>query len=223
MKHTNLKSNTVAGLLLALFGAPLIVFIASSLAPDYYTNKFIVIKELSIFGVLGLLLLVIVKGERLGLDSIGLHNKHWGKSILWGGILAIASLTVLLFIAGILQALEIQIGGDEGKKYQSISLWAMSLVVLRAGIVEEICYRGFAMQRFEQVNDKPYFFLGIPLLIFALVHYSQGWAGILISFVLGGIMALFYLKKRDLKALIIAHFLVDLVPNVLIPLFSSNQ
>jgi membrane protease YdiL (CAAX protease family) len=36
----------------------------------------------------------------------------------------------------------------------------------------------------------------------------------------GLLLAFFYLRTRDLKANIMAHFLVDFIPNVLAPLLS---
>jgi membrane protease YdiL (CAAX protease family) len=55
----------------------------------------------------------------------------------------------------------------------------------------------------------------LSLVPFALLHYpGQGWAGVLVSFAAGGVLTWFYLWKRDLKANIIAHFLVDFIPNV---------
>jgi membrane protease YdiL (CAAX protease family) len=61
----------------------------------------------------------------------------------------------------------------------------------------------------------------VPLTIFALSHYRQGVGGIVATFVLGGILTLFYMKFRDLLANITAHFLGDFVLNVVLPLVSG--
>ena len=53
---------------------------------------------------------------------------------------------------------------------------------------------------------------------FALFHFRQGPAGILIAGVTGTILALIYLKRRSLPAVMFTHFTVDFVPNVLLPL-----
>ncbi|PWL40331.1 hypothetical protein DKG77_05790 [Flagellimonas aquimarina] len=213
---------TILGLLIALFGPPLVIYIAGELAPEMYTDKFIVVKELLVFAITTVLILLIYKGEKQTLASIGLHGKHWGKSILLALALTLISCAVLIFLAWVLSLAGIPVGGDEGGKYKSVSLWAWTLVVLRAGVVEEICYRGYVMERIEKWTGSWYAYFLIPLVIFALLHYSQGAAGIIISFIIGGILAFSYWKKRDLKANIIAHFLVDLVPNVILPLFISE-
>mgnify|MGYP000456692627 CR=1 FL=1 len=214
---------TVLGLAMAFFGPPLIIYIASQLGPEVYTNMFLVKKELLIFGVTGLLILLIYKGEEMDLKSIGLHGRHWGKSICSGIILSLVLLAAVILTALALSIWDIPVGGGEVHKYKDITLWTWTLIVLRAGVVEEICYRGYIMERLEKWNGNWYIFFLLPVLVFAVLHYAQGIAGIAISFVAGMILAYWYWKKRDLKANIMAHFLVDLTPNVLLPLLGFAQ
>ena len=213
---------TYLGLALALFGVPLLIYIFQSTAPPGpFTDRFVLTKELSIFAVTGILLLLIIKGEKLGLDSIGFHNRNWGKSILWGllgVVIAGVALAILLFI---FSKVGIKFGeGAESGRYKNVSLWVISFMVLRAGVVEEICYRGYVIERLEKMTGNWVVYFLIPLILFAVFHYRQGIGGIIISFVAGAILAVLYLKRRDLKANIITHFLVDFIPNVLIPLLS---
>jgi uncharacterized protein len=220
---TTTRAITWAGLALALFGAPLVIFLFQSMAPEGpFTNQFVLAKELCVFVVAGILILLILKGERLGLGSIGLHSRNWGKSIVWGllGVLiAGAGLAILLFI---FSKVGISFGqGPDVERYKNISLWVMFIMVLRAGIVEEICYRGYVIERLKKISGNWIVYFLIPLILFGLFHYRQGIGGILISFVAGAILASLYIKRRDLKANIITHFLVDFIPNVLIPLVSK--
>jgi len=62
----------------------------------------------------------------------------------------------------------------------------------------------------------------VSLLLFAGFHYSQGIAGIIIAFFVGGAATAIYLWWRNLVILIAAHFTLDFVPNVLIPLLGGN-
>jgi membrane protease YdiL (CAAX protease family) len=215
------KPYSIYGLLLALFGVPLLIAAFNYFAPEgQLTNSFVVIKELSIFLLTGILLLLLLYGEKETLSSIGLHNRHWGKSILlaiFGLILCIAVAAVILFI---FSKTGISFGnGPEAKRYEQVPLWAITLMVLRAGVVEEICYRGYAMDRLYRLNKHPLFFLWLPLVLFALWHYRQGLGDVIISFVIGLVLAILFWKKRDLKANIVTHFLGDFIPNVLLPLF----
>ena len=55
------------------------------------------------------------------------------------------------------------------------------------------------------------------------MHYQQGIGGIIIATLGGLVMSCFYWKTRDLKAVMIAHFMVDFIPNVLIPLIGGDM
>jgi CAAX protease family protein len=55
----------------------------------------------------------------------------------------------------------------------------------------------------------------LSLVIFSIAHWTGGWANILIAFVTGAILTAFYLRRRDLVANMIGHFLVDFIANVL--------
>lgn len=222
MKTNNISPYTLAGLVLASIGAPIVIYIFGLRpATEPLTNAYVAAKELCIFLVAALLLLIVVKGERLGLDSIGLHSRHWGKSILRGLLLAVICFALLVLVLLLFQVVGISYGdGAESHRYDTISLWVMTLVVTRAGIVEEICYRGYMMERLEKISGRWVVYFLLPVLIFGLLHYKQGLGGMIIATVLGGVLAYAYWKKRDLKMNIIAHFLVDFIPNVLLPLFN---
>lgn len=211
---------TAIGLVLAFFGGPLLLFVFSQLtAGMQLTNELVIIREISLFFITGLLLLLVVKGEKLNLGSIGLHNKHWGKSLVLTILIMISSIVLLASIVGIYHLLGISYPEGAGSnQYENVSLTVISIMMLRAGVIEEICYRGFIMERLEKYTGNRLIYLYFPTLIFGLFHYRQGIAGIVITTAAGFLLAFFYLKKRDLKANIIAHFLVDFIPNVLIPL-----
>ena len=215
---------TWIGLGLALFGVPLLIYVFNRIGPDGpLTNAFVLQREVSIFVVTAFLLWLVVRGEKLGLHSIGLNFHDWGRSILWGllgCVICVAALAILLFFfnrAGISYG-----SGPESARYTNVSLWVFTIVVIRAGIVEEICYRGYVIERLEKITGNWLIYFVFPLILFSLFHYRQGLGGIIISFVAGGILAFIYVKRRDLKANIITHFLVDFIPNILLPLLSKS-
>ncbi len=162
------------------------------------------------------LLFIIRRGERLPLTSIGLGTSRWWKSILWGLVIAVASAAA----GGVLAALTGYGHGPGSAAFEKLPLWLITLIVLRAGVVEELFYRGYAIERLQAVGLKPVWAAGIPLVIFALGHWTGGAANILIALVLGAILSAFYLWRRDLVANMIGHGTVDFVANVLPNLFS---
>jgi membrane protease YdiL (CAAX protease family) len=214
---------TTIGLVLAFLGGPLLIFVFGQMTKGVsLTNELVIIRELSLFLLTGLLLVLVVKGEKLKLGSIGLHDKHWGKSLVLAILIMISAFVLSAGILGIYHLLGISWGqGGGSNRYENVSLAVISIMMLRAGVIEEICYRGFIMERLEKYTGNRLIYLYLPALIFGLCHYSQGLSGIVLTAALGLLLAFFYLKKRDLKANIIAHFLVDLIPNVLIPLIAG--
>jgi membrane protease YdiL (CAAX protease family) len=215
MRETRVRLVTWLGLFIALFGL-LIVRQAVSFVWPAPTFSAAVWKE-SLIWVCAIALLVIVKrGERLPFSSIGIGTSRWWKSLVWGIVLTI----VCLAVAGPLVALTHFTGGRTGDAFSKLPLWLVTLIVVRAGVVEELCYRGYAIERLNALGLNRYVAAAVALLIFSIGHWTGGWANIVLALALGAILAGFYLWKRDLVANMIGHFLVDFVANVLPHLFS---
>jgi membrane protease YdiL (CAAX protease family) len=206
---------TWIGLFLSLFGMLLVRQVVNYAWPDpTFTSA--VIKELGMWITALVLLVIVRRGERLPFSSVGIGTARWMKSILWGLLIA----AICLAAAGVLIAWTGYNGGETGKALGKLPLWLITLIVMRAGAVEELCYRGYAIERLRALGLPGWLSAAIPLAIFAVGHWTGGWANIVIALVLGGILAGFYLWRRDLTANIIGHFLVDFVGNVLPRLFS---
>jgi membrane protease YdiL (CAAX protease family) len=93
-------------------------------------------------------------------------------------------------------------------------VWLLVFIVFRAGVVEELFYRGYAIERIESLGLNRFLAVVIPLTIFGVAHWTGGWANILIALALGVILSVFYVWRRDLVANMIAHFLVDFIGNI---------
>ena len=162
------------------------------------------------------LLVLIRRGERLPFTSIGIGTSKWWKSILWGLILAVVSALVV----GTIAVLTGYGHGPGSVAFEKLPLWLITLIVFRAGVVEELFYRGYAIERLEALGLGRFWSIAIPLFIFSVGHWTGGAANILIAFAAGAILTALYLWRRDLVANMIGHFLVDFVANVLPRLFS---
>jgi uncharacterized protein len=222
MKTQKISPHTIAGLLLAFFAPTLLLSLFRSIAPNPLTNSFVIVRELSLFLLTGILILIIIKGEKLDLESIGLHGRNWGKSLLWSFIMMVVFIAVVLGCLELFKLVGISYGQND-HAYDNVSLWVMTLVMIRAGVVEEIFYRGYSMERLYKISSSWIVYFLFPSALFGVLHYRQGIGGIIIAFVSGLIISFFYWKRRDLKANIIAHFMVDFIPNVLIPLIGGEE
>ena len=122
----------MAGLFVALFGVLIIREIGSFIWP--IRNFTSTIWKESLIWACALVLLVIVKrGEHLSLTSIGLGTAKWQKSLLWG----LALTLICGVVGGGLAALTHFSGGSGGSFLERLPLWLVTLIVVRAGVVEE--------------------------------------------------------------------------------------
>lgn len=210
---------TYTGLAIALFGAPAVVILfklAGFTRADFGAT---VVRELIILALVAILFWIIRSRERLPLLSIGLRRQRIVPALLWS--LAV----MLLFGVGIAACLIVlplfglSYGSSSGP---AVPMGVSLLLYARAGIAEEVFYRGYAIERIEALTGNRAIAAAVPLLIFASSHFSQGAAGILITFVIGAIATAIYLWKRNLLILIIAHFMVDFIPNILLPLIFGD-
>jgi membrane protease YdiL (CAAX protease family) len=219
MATTSSRAWTNVGLAIALLGIPAIVTAHRLLSPDPTASSGIVVRELLILSLTAFLIWLVRTRERLPLSSIGIRVNAVGRSLAWGlGLAVIAFLVLLACLAGF-SVLGVHYG--EGTAI-SRALPVTLLTVIRAGISEEVFYRGYALERLQSITGSKWIAAGVTLLLFSAFHYRQGPAGLLLAFVLGGVFTAFYLWKRDLVATMFAHFLVDFVPNVALPLLGGD-
>ena len=174
------------------------------------------VREGCYFASAAALIWLIRRGEKLPLSSIGIGTSPLWKSLAWGVAIAVACVlpaAAIALLTGYGQ-------GAASQAFAKLPLWVISIVVVRAGVVEELFFRGYAIERLQAVGLGRVASCLIPLVIFSLAHWTGGAANILIAFVTGAILTGFYLWRRDLVANMFGHFLVDFGANVLPALFS---
>src|SRR5438034_8274817 len=213
--YTKVSRATWAGLAISLFAMVVIRQAFVFFVPET-TFASAILKEALIWLNAVALIVIIRRGEHLPMRSIGLGTARWWKSILWGFIIAIVSAVVV----GALAHLTGYGHGPGSAAFEKLPLWLITAIVFRAGVVEELFYRGYAIERLQLIGVGRFWSVTIPLVIFSLGHWSGGAANILIAFAAGAIMTVFYLWRRDLVANMVGHGLVDFVANVLPRLFS---
>jgi CAAX protease family protein len=212
---TKVSRATWAGLAISLFAMVAIRQVFAFFVPEP-TFASAILKEALIWLNAVALIVIIHRGEHLPMRSIGLGTARWWKSILWGFIIASVSAVVV----GALAYFTGYGHGPGSAAFEKLPLWLITAIVLRAGVVEELFYRGYAIERLQMIGLGRFWSVAIPLIIFSLGHWSGGAANILIAFAAGLILTGFYLWRRDLVANMIGHGLVDFVANVVPKLFS---
>lgn len=136
--------------------------------------------------------------------------------MLWGCLLVFLCLPVAVVVIHLVGSRSDEAATALGR----LPVWLLILVVIRAGFVEELSFRGFAIERLQAVGLPRWLAAAVPLVIFGLGHYRGGWEGIVMALGIGLVLTAVYLWRRDLVANMIGHFLIDFVGNVLPKLFS---
>ena len=213
--RTKVPRATWAGLGIALFAMVAIRQLFVFFVPET-TFTSAILKETLIWVSALALILIIRRGEHLSLRSIGIGTARWWKSILWGFIIAIVSMVIV----GGLAYLTHYGNGPGSAAFEKLPLWLITAIVFRAGVVEELFYRGYAIERLQLIGLGRFWSVAIALVIFSLGHLSGGEANILIAFAACLILTGFYLWRSDLVANMIGHGLVDFIANVLPKLFA---
>ncbi|PYJ01404.1 MAG: hypothetical protein DMF00_05030, partial [Verrucomicrobia bacterium] len=107
-----------------------------------------IVKETLIWASAAALLVILRRGEGLPFRSIGLGTCRWWKSIAWGFVIAVISAAVALGLAHLTS----YGNGPGSAAFEKLPLWLITLIVIRAGVVEELFYRGYAIERLRMIG-----------------------------------------------------------------------
>jgi hypothetical protein len=129
---------------------------------------------------------------------------------------------VLILLLGIniisLTGLSFDLNNNKGTKLNSmISVLrkSRSLLVftcLTAGVTEELIFRGYLIPRLQLFFKKPIFPLILSSVLFGVAHIGYGSiAQIIGPLFIGFVFAFYYQRYRNIKVLILCHFLWDLL------------
>src|SRR3954470_20314013 len=138
------------GLAIALLGLPALTIGWRLIVPDPNALDLIVLREVAIFFLVGFILWFVVAREKQPLSSIGLGPAPLWRSLAWGlacTALMAVGIGVAFALIRLLDLHQLPSGAQI-----SPSLWVTTLIVLRAGIAEEILYRGYAVTRLEALT-----------------------------------------------------------------------
>ncbi len=214
---SKISTATSVGLFIALFG-----ILIARWAVSLFYSRLSFTGEIWIESLIWLcviaLLVIIRRGERLPLSSIHLGTASWKKSLLWGGILILLCGAV----GGAVANLTHFKGGETAAALAKFPFWLVVLIVVRAGVAEELFYRGYAIERLQLLGLNRYWAGAIPLFIFGFGHWTNGWANVVLALALGFVLTAVYLWRRDLVANMVGHFMIDFI-SVALPRFFAHS
>jgi len=168
-------------------------------------------REACMFASAAVLVWLVRRREKLPLRSIGIGTSPVWKSLAWGVVIAVACILPAALIAKFTGYGH----GTGSQAFTKLPILVVFIVVMRSGMVEELFYRGYAIDRLKRLGFGRIASLMVPLVIFSAAHWTGGAANIVIALVLGGIMTAFYQWRQDLVSNMFGHFLLDFATNVL--------
>ena len=201
-----LSRSTVVGLLVALAGPPALVTVSRRIFGDTPTIGVQAFLQLVFCGLAVVVVLVVLRGERMPLRSIGVRRPDSST------IVTALMITAAGCLLGLLTAPLVTAVGAEGAAGGVATLamwpaWFRLFVGTTSGIVEETLYRGYAVERLAALTGRVWVGALIAVIAFGLAHIPFWGVGfsLVADLPYGVLLVLFYLWRRDLFANILAH------------------
>jgi uncharacterized protein len=148
----------------------------------------------------------VVHWEHRSLRSIGLRRPDWSTPVT-----AILLLLSGWYVLPLVMAPFASVGAsgvETGvQRLATLPLWFTMILAVTGGAIEEVLYRGFAIERLALLTGRRWLGGALAVVAFALAHIPAWGAGFaLTSDLAAGItLTLFYLWRRDLIANMAAH------------------
>jgi membrane protease YdiL (CAAX protease family) len=150
---------TMVGLALALFSMPFVIGLFTAFRVPLTTQN-VLLREIILFALAALVLFIIRRKERLGWDSVGLQRPALHKTLKWALITFIGVALALSLAFGFIKLFKLPVGSSDSQAYDALPTWVLLVVIIRAGFVEELFYRGYAIERLQ--NILPFNPQGLP-------------------------------------------------------------
>lgn len=168
------------------------------------------------------ILLIIALGEKQPLSSLWLSTFRW-QSIAWGMLLVIASVFALYPATEWLRSALGLSGYALGmEKTLVLPIWFRVVAVVTAGIVEETLFRAYAITRLARLTGSLWLAGSLSVIGFAMLHLPVWGTGPSFAFLISGAaFTAFFIWRRDLLAMIIAHIAIDAWALLVSPIFSK--
>jgi len=159
--------------------------------------------------------------ERLGWDSVGLQRPPLGNTAIWVVVTFVGVLVALAMAFALINLFHLPGGSMDSQALAALPKWVLLVAIIRAAFIEELFCRGYAIERLQSLTGSLILAAGIPLFMFAVLHYRQGWAGIIVTLLTGAVLTAVYIYKQNLWVTITVHFVVDFI--LLVPLLAAKH
>lgn len=178
-------------------------------------ESILLMSRIAIWLALGLLFIYAKKIEKQPFFLWEEKKYSFGYYLLSVVITLLVVLAVLIIFSIIWTLLGFKRDSDSLNKLLEVfrhNHFLFLLTCLTAGITEELVFRVYIMPRIQLLFNKTYISIIVSSAFFGLIHFGYGSAlNIIGPFIIGLVFALHYYKYRNIKILMICHFLWDYI------------
>ena len=202
-------------------GTALLVSPAVRLVGDSSSVGIRFLEQVALWLLCGGVIGIVVFWEKRSLDSLWVRPFEWA-SLVWAGVLVVGTI-VLIFPATEWIRSRVGLAGYAAGMETALvdPMWLRVFAVLTAGVVEEVLFRGYAVTRLARLTGSVTWAVVLSSAVFAALHLPVWGGGPSLAFFVGGLATTtFFVRRRDLLAMIIAHVAIDAWALVITPAFS---
>ena len=160
--------------------------------------------------LLGVLLVYVLLVERRPLSSLG-FRRFGIRGVLTAiaaGILMVVGIGLIYSL--VFRALHLQMNTGEMNRLLATPFWYRFMLVTRAAVTEEILFRGYPIERLEELTASRALAGLVSWAAFTIAHLSAwGWPQLIVAGFGGVVLTTLYLWRRNLGLNMIAHWIAD--------------
>uniref|UniRef100_A0A7D5GW81 CPBP family intramembrane metalloprotease n=2 Tax=Natrinema halophilum TaxID=1699371 RepID=A0A7D5GW81_9EURY len=195
---------TLVNMALALLGLPIFIIILNMTNTDVSP-----ITATVVYWALALIVLgIAVRGEGLSLADLGFRQ----PALVDLGYILVTSIAILLIYIGtgpLIESVGLPVSEGAGAMGAGAGIGVALARSVTTGIVEEILYRGYPIERLLAYTESPLVAGGVTWVVFTAAHAMNWPIGTLIQTALvAAVLTVVYLRRRTLVPVVGAHVLV---------------
>jgi membrane protease YdiL (CAAX protease family) len=146
------------------------------------------------------------------LSSIGFRRPDWLTLVLGIGVVLFVHYGVNWIASFLVDYFHMSTaaGNNASLAISNTPLWYRVLLVTRGGVGEEIVFRGYMIERVEELTGSRVLAGAVSVVVFTLAHLAYwGLAPLVFVSIAGLVLTLLYQWRRDLWANIFVHWVTD--------------
>jgi membrane protease YdiL (CAAX protease family) len=215
--HRGLSAAVIVGLIVSLFGAPLLGRLDVPRWVDASATRSFLANSLATWLLVGVLLTIVLYWERRRLTSIGLRVPSRREAAV--GIGAGLGGVVLGLVAIGIAVATLQLEQPETlSAISQLSLPVQATIVATAVITEEILWRGYPIERLTELTGNVWIGAAVSGVVFLAVHYpAWGLVGAIPQAVFTLVIVGVYVWSRNVVACMCTHGVINVLTILVLP------